>query len=66
MTEKIKFKAANPPRIMKYDHFAHSALYCCVNLSVVNLKLSSSGQDPGQVKVRCRSSEGQEGQSQVK
>ena len=27
MTEKIKFKAANPPRIMKYDHLAHSALY---------------------------------------
>ena len=27
MTEKIKFKAANPPRIMKYDHFAHSALW---------------------------------------
>ena len=27
MTEKIKFKAANPPRIMKYDHFAHSAMY---------------------------------------
>ena len=26
MTEKIKFKAANPPRIMKYDHFAHSAV----------------------------------------
>jgi len=27
MTEKIKFKAANPPRIMKYDHVAHSALF---------------------------------------
>ena len=27
MTEKIKFKAANPPRIMKYDHVAHSAMY---------------------------------------
>ena len=27
MTEKIKFKAANPPKIMKYNHFAHSALY---------------------------------------
>ena len=26
MTEKIKFKAANPPKIMKYDHFAHSAM----------------------------------------
>ena len=26
MTEKIQFKAANPPKTMKYDHFAHSAL----------------------------------------
>ena len=25
MTEKIKFKAANPPKIMKYNDFAHSA-----------------------------------------
>ena len=26
MTEKIKFKAANPPRIMKYTHYAQGAL----------------------------------------
>ena len=26
MTEKIQFKAANPPKTMKYDHFAHSAM----------------------------------------
>ena len=31
----------------------------------VSTLLSSSGPGPGQVKVRCRSSEGQEGQSQV-
>ena len=27
MTEKIKFKAANPLKIMKENHFAHSALH---------------------------------------
>ena len=26
MTEKIKFKAANPPKIMKYNHYAQGAL----------------------------------------
>ena len=30
MTEKIKFKAANPPKIMKYHHYAQgSVLLCC-------------------------------------
>ena len=27
MTEKIKFKAANPPKIMKYKHYAQGALF---------------------------------------
>ena len=35
MTEKIKFKAANPPRIMKYDHFAHSAV-CVLQCSAMH------------------------------
>ena len=26
MTEKIKFKAANPPKIMKYHHYAQGAM----------------------------------------
>ena len=34
MTEKIKFKAANPPKIMKYDHFAHSAMACNASVSL--------------------------------
>ena len=38
MTEKIKFKAANPPRIMKYDHLAHSALEPKILRLVIGIK----------------------------
>ena len=33
MTEKIKFKAANPQKIVKYNHYAQGALHSVLQLN---------------------------------
>ena len=44
MTEKIKFKAANPPKIMKDNHFAHSAMYSFPSVDAEMLDEWTHGQ----------------------